>query len=312
MRMIILLLSVLVAPTAWGWGCTGHQVVAMLAYSELTPRARFEADQRLADLSQYASLSHYCPQLALSKFAVVSTWADDLRNTRPETAPWHFIDIPLSAAPADYASFCDPLTGCVVSAIRSAATALKNRELTSAQETEALVFLIHFVGDIHQPLHDATNNDRGGNCFPVAYLGAIPVEGPNETFRQNLHAIWDVQLVDALVRSHGSVKRLVAYLKQHDAARAHQSASDLNYLEWAIEGHTKAATISYGRLSFAAPVEPPTPIHSCKDDDDVGHRLEALHERIDSRYERAVSGTVEAQLALAGMRLAAILNAIWR
>jgi len=311
MRMVILLLLVLAAPSAWAWGCTGHQVVAMLAYSELNPRARSEADQRLVDLSQYSSVSHYCPQPALPSFVVVSTWADDLRSIRPETAPWHFIDIPLSAPPPEYSSFCNPSVGCVVSAIRSAVAALASKKLTPAQETDALIFLIHLVGDIHQPLHDETNNDRGGNCLPVAYFGHLPVEGPSETFRQNLHAIWDTQLVDGLARSHGGAGPLVVYLKLQHGATAHQAASNMDYMQWAAYAHLKAATIAYGRLPIAVPVEPPVPIGSCMDDNHVSHRLGALRESIGPRYVQAVSGTIEAQLAVAGIRLAAILNAIW-
>lgn len=310
MRLLVLL-GILGTPSAWGWGCTGHQVVAQLAYGELNAHARAESDRLLTDLSAYADLAHFCPPPALSNFGIVSTWADDLRAVRPETAPWHYIDIPLSAPAQQYPAYCDPKTGCVVSAIRSEVATLRSQPLDSAKATDVLILLIHFVGDIHQPLHDETNNDRGGNCLPVTVFGHTPIEGPNEAYPQNLHAVWDTQLVNELVRIHGGAHSLVAYLRAKYRGQARRWTSNMDYMQWAAEGHKKAFVIGYGRLPHSVPIEQPIPIGLCSDDNHVSRRLAALRESIDQSYVNTVAGTVEEQLAAAGFRLAAILNSIW-
>lgn len=296
--------------SAWGWGCLGHQAVAMLAYGQLHPNALRQVKAALADLSAYSDLHHYCNDSGLPPFGAVATWADDIRDVRPETAPWHFIDIPLSALAADYPSFCDRGTGCVVTAIQHAVATLRNTGSAPKERTEQLIFLIHFVGDIHQPLHDETNNDRGGNCLPLTYFSQHPVEGKNESFKPNLHGIWDTELVQALIHSRGGPTAFVQYLQEQYRNEMSVGTAP-NYMRWVAEAHAAAGSIAYARLPVRVPIEQPVPIEQCSDDNHVSQRLAALGEQVGPKYSAQVSPTIELQLARAGFRLAALLNHIW-
>jgi hypothetical protein len=311
-RFFVVTVLLFMPASAFGWGCMGHQVIAMLAYQELNPKAKSMADSLLADLSAYSGLHHFCSQPQLPAFGIVSTWADDIRDIRPETAPWHFIDIPLSAQPSQYNSFCDSQKGCVTSAIAQAVSILRGLQATPRQRTEALIFLIHFVGDIHQPLHAETNNDRGGNCFPVQYFKEQPVEGKAENFKPNLHGVWDTEIVELLVGSHGGPASFVRYIQQKYHAQAVRWQEEApNYMRWAAESHQAALSVAYGYLPAQVVIEQPVSVTLCSDDNHVSHRLAVLHEGIGSSYTSHVSPVIETQLARAGTRLAALLNHIW-
>ena len=157
----VLVLSLCSASPAFGWGCSGHQVVALVALKQLTPNAKTKVHQLLQGQPKPA-ISRFCGATSLDAFADLSSWTDDERDVRSDTADWHFIDIPLGASRSDESSAC-PSSGCVTTAIQQQLNVLRNATGTAQDQSNALMFVIHFVGDIHQPLHDATNNDRGGN-----------------------------------------------------------------------------------------------------------------------------------------------------
>jgi hypothetical protein len=150
---ILLLCS---AAPAFGWGCSGHQVVALVALKQLTPNARAKVQQLLQGQPS-PSIHRFCGITGLDPFADLATWADDERDVRSETAPWHFIDIPLGASRADLASACDTTTGCVTTAIQQQLDVLRTASANVQDQANALMFLVHFVGDLHQPLHTTTN-----------------------------------------------------------------------------------------------------------------------------------------------------------
>src|SRR5262249_20340476 len=145
---------------AWPWGCEGHQTVALLAKKHLQPAALKKVDDLLGTKPIDPKLPRFCGQTS-DVMADVATWADDIRGKRPETAGWHFADIPLSASDNDPSKFC-PSSGCVVTAVQNSLGILRSGGSNIREQAEALMFLIHFVGDAHQPLHAATNGDRGG------------------------------------------------------------------------------------------------------------------------------------------------------
>ena len=115
--------------------------------------------------------------------AEVSTWADEVRGQRRETGPWHYINIPIDAPHTRSADFCSK-EGCVVSKIDDLVEILHTSN-DRAERAEALKFLIHFVGDMHQPLHCGDRKDRGGNDTKVNYFGQA----------YNLHRLWDSDLL---------------------------------------------------------------------------------------------------------------------
>src|ERR1700680_3693856 len=167
------------APTAaFAWGAEGHRMIALIAADQLSPAAKRQIQQLLGTEDVAAGMEE------------VSTWADEIRRERPNTASWHFTDIPIGSNSYEPRRDC-PRDQCSVAQIDSEERILADRKLLAPVRAEALRFLIHFIGDLHQPLHSANNNDRGGNEIHV-------ILGNRHT---NLHAVWDVDTVRALGRS---------------------------------------------------------------------------------------------------------------
>jgi hypothetical protein len=299
-----------VAPSAFAWGCDGHKVVAKIAYERLSREAKAAANALLAQLPFDPAVNHYCTSDG-NLFVDVSTWADDIRKVRPETASWHYVNLPLGTTKYD-AKYCPQKQSCVVEAIGKQLAILRDENATAADQSMALLFVIHFVGDLHQPLHDTSNNDRGGNCVPVTFYGTEPVESENESFRPNLHSVWDVELVTKAMNGK-SVSDFAAFLEGEFGHETETWAKQqVDVAGWAVNGEKLAEKDVYGKLqrkiSIAAPVE----LKVCSDDHGVGERMEKLHEVVDEGYERETRETLERQLAAAGVRLAALLNDVWK
>ena len=329
----------IIAPALWillgslpalAWGCRGHQVVAIIAQDHLNPHARAEVGKLIAGFRIDPALRRFCDSRGLPKIADLATWADDVRSERKETAPWHFIDIPRSFADAPTTDggapattvgeapakvterFCGP-GGCVTRALREQTTLVRDAHADPQARAEALLFVIHFVGDLHQPLHTTSNNDEGGNCLPVAYFDLDPTLGNPDTgsYRPNLHGVWDSNLID---RSAGSTPTdlFAQTVNRRYASKAKLWQQDpVDVDAWALEGHRLADEVTYGRLPKAVPVEPPREVRTCNDDERVSQRLLALDEHLGEAYQSAVAPVVEEQLAKAGVRLAMALNQVW-
>jgi S1/P1 Nuclease len=321
LRFVRLLLLPLIAlatvPSAFGWGCEGHQITALIAEIHLNPRARTEALRILAAAPIDPSLSRYCKQSGLDPFAddpfaESSTWADDERTVHPETAPWHFIDIPRGARQSDLAKYCPPASGCVTRALSQQVRILRNRNATPQSRADALRFVIHFVGDIHQPLHASTNNDRGGNCVPVAFFDRAPHEtNPRDAdYAPNLHEVWDVEIIERFAQ--GRTPQGVA--REIDAgfhARILGISQPSDFSAWAWESHRLAEQVAYGQLPVKIAIESPREVESCADDNHISDRMLQLNEHLDDDYQNAAAAVAQSQLAKAGLRLAALLNSIW-
>lgn len=162
---------------ALAWGRQGHRLVAELAWDEMSPAARAEAQKLLAGE----------PDPTLPGIA---NWADLLRDEKPElgkrSAKWHYIDLPEDGdCQYDAARDC-PDGNCAVAAILAQTAILADRSKPKAERLEALKFVVHLVGDVHQPLHVGYARDKGGNSFQLA----IPGERPGG-YGGNLHSLWD-------------------------------------------------------------------------------------------------------------------------
>ena len=157
--------------SAHAWGTEGHQVIAMIAEKELTPAARAEVDRLLA-LEPGATM------------ASVSTWADEHRT--PHTAAWHYVNFPRGDCTYDPERDCQN-GQCVVAAIEWQAKVL-GTNAPDEQRLKALKYLVHFVGDVHQPLHAGYLDDKGGNTYQLQVF----MRG------SNLHAVWDSGLIKYL------------------------------------------------------------------------------------------------------------------
>jgi len=300
------------AVPAYPWGCEGHRTIAMIALQQLSPHARTMSARLLQNEPSDATLHGFCGPSGLVPFAQMSTWADDIREKRKETAPWHFADIPLGASRDHMFDACPAATGCVTSAIRSQLDVLRSASASDAQKTEALMFVIHLVGDLHQPLHAADNNDHGGNCVPVTFFDEKPQEtGSNENFRPNLHGVWDTGLVERIAKKREPSDFAAALSLEFGAEIDSWKKQPINIDGWTWESHELAVEAVYGDLPKAIPVERPQPVGTCADDSHVAERNNQLHEKIDDRYLHEVSPVIRRQLARAGTRLAMVLNEIW-
>ena len=305
----------LVAPAAHAWGCKGHETVALLAEAHLTPAAKAMAFKILNANPIDPSLSRYCKDPGLDAFADASTWADDERQVKPETGAWHFIDIPRGAPESILGQFCPPAAGCVTTALAAQIEILRDRNRSPQARAEALRFVIHLVGDIHQPLHDATNNDRGGNCVPVEFFGHAPRETNTtaESYSPNLHGVWDTSIIDRLSPGPQTPQQLAQRLDENfEQQESGWNSETINFNQWAWEGHQLAESTAYGRLPVNVAIEKPLDIQSCADDHHISRRMLELNEDLEDDYQSAAAPVVEEQLAKAGSRLAALLNSLWK
>ena len=241
---------------AFGWGPEGHSLIARIAEAQLTATARARAAEILGPGSTMAS---------------VSSWADEVRRARPQTAAWHYIDIPISKSHLDMARDC-PRGDCVIAEIESLERALRDPALAAPERREDLMFLIHFVGDMHQPLHCSDNADKGGNEVRVEFNGHAT----------NLHSLWDSGLLGRI----GGEEQLLPTLSAA-SARNRRKWSRGTVEQWAEESHKAARKMVYGRLPHSSGDAP---------------------RAISPAYERAADPLIELQIEKAGARLARVLN----
>jgi len=298
---------------ALAWGCKGHQVVALLAEKHLTPHALAMAKKILAEGPIDPNLSRYCKEGGTDPLADASTWPDDYRPSHMETAPWHYVDIPRGTTRRDVEKYCDPKYHCVTYAITDELKTLRATDGDAQTRADALRFLIHFVGDMHQPLHAISNNDLGGNCVPVTFFEKMPQMQNQklEIYSPNLHAVWDTDIL-ARATTGKTVDQVAADLDQSfkkKIARWMKGPPDVD--SWAWESHQLAEKRVYPKLPVRIPVEAPQPMMSCADDGHVSARVLKLDERIEEPYQDIAAPIVRQRLAQAGARLALLLNQLW-
>lgn len=154
---------------AFAWGEEGHAVIAELAIAKLTPNAKVETDRLLA-LEPGATL------------AAVASWADEHRGR--VTSSWHYVNFPRDVPCVYHPERDCPSGNCVVAAIEKQLSILLSNA-TDVDRLRALKYLVHFMGDVHQPLHAGYSDDKGGNTYQVRDAGR----------GTNLHALWDSKLI---------------------------------------------------------------------------------------------------------------------
>ena len=262
---VALLLLGMGAPQSWAWGREGHRLTALVAEHYLTPETQVQIDLLLHG----------------ETLAGVAPWADDYRTNHPETAPWHFVDIPRDQAKFDRDRACplsasdpkSPWRDCVTDRILYFEGRLGDTSLSEKDRAEALKFLVHFIGDIHQPFH-AMGDDRGGNGVSVHFLGSDQCGA----YKCNLHGVWDESILE------------------------HAGLSEKKYTERLIE---EIAANHWERLSGGSPVVWAEISHH--------YAVEAYAPNgalLTREYVEAESKVVDAELALGGLRLARVLNRI--
>lgn len=256
-KLLSLGACLLVAICLVSWGFTGHRTVALIAANHLTAQAK----AAVADLLDGQSM------------ADVSTWADEVRNT-PEykhTAPWHFLNLPIGLSQQE---FNKAVTAQAKSNVYNAL--LDNMKILSIDRTKenralALKFIIHFVGDLHQPMHISRAEDKGGNTIQVQF----------DNKGTNLHSLWDSKLLDKQGLSD------VQLVEKLDRKRQQQESilTKSEPIQWIWESYQISSKIYK--------------------DVNSGNKL-------DDTYYNSNIGTVNNQIEKAGIRLAGILNEVFK
>jgi len=287
------------------WGCKGHQTVALLAEKHLTPEAKQFVEKLLAENPIDAKLNRYCGGASRDLMADASTWADDVRGER-KNGPWHYIDVPRGSERGPLEPYCGP-HGCVTRAIREQLVILKDAKADGAKRAEALRYIIHFVGDLHQPLHTTTNADEGGNCVPVKYFRRSARQH-NRSYSPNLHSLWDTAIPDRDAEGADPAEYAETLEAQFAADIEGWQKEGIHVDRWVWEGFDLAESVVYGALTPRIAVEPNVPVDSCSDDNNIGERL--LHQNITAgeTYQDRAAPVAEKRIAEGGVRLAMILN----
>jgi hypothetical protein len=293
-------------PSAHAWGCKGHQTVALMAEKHLTPAAKQMLLTLLKDNPIDPALKRYCGNAMGDEFADASTWPDDIRNLRKETQPWHYLDIPRGAQTGPVGPFCGE-NGCVTQAIEQQLGVLKDKTAASAKRADALRFLIHFVGDLHQPLHATTNGDRGGNCVPVKYFRRNP-HVRFGSYSPNLHHIWDTEILERQAEGADPAEISDALEAAFAGEIPGWQRAGIHLEDWAWESHDHAEETTYGALAKKIPIEKDVPVNACTDNNQIGDRMQHKHIAIGQAYQDEAASVVDERLAQAGIRLAMILN----
>ena len=274
----------------------------------LAPQAANQVNAILATSPISSTVHRYCRTSGLPAIADVATWADDIRSDQPETGPYHFVDIPLAATRDKYdiSQVCQQT--CVVDVINKFSEQLKT-STDAKMRADALRFLIHFVGDIHQPMHDETNGDRGGNCVPVEYEDEAPrqTNREHEDYFPNLHAVWDTDILQAMLSQHDMTLEEFSDFLDHRYQPRLQRWNSGQPIDWAWEGHDAAVT-AYRALPVNVPRDANVQVNSCADNNHIGVRLADLRIVLGERYDNVSRPIVEEQLTKAGIRLASMLN----
>lgn len=245
---------------ALAWGPEGHSLVARIADAQLTPAARARVAEILG------------PNVTM---ASIASWADSVRRERPQTGPWHYVDIPIDQPRYDRARDCAK-DDCVVAQIGVEEAALRNPATPAAERREDLLFLVHFIGDMHQPLHSSDNKDRGGNSVRVVFFDRTG----------NLHSTWDGSLLGRMGKEDDLFPVLLKEARRH-----YKSWSKGTPEKWSNESHVAAVKVVYGKLPKAAA---------------------GANTTLGADYEKAADPVIRIQIEKAGDRLARTLNEIFQ
>jgi S1/P1 Nuclease len=242
------------------WGAVGHRTVGSIAQKHLTPKA----------------LAGVRDLLGGQSLADVANWADSVRSlpAYKQTGPWHYINLPLGL---NYDAFKSRVENMLEANVYSALVAqmqlITDNTVSRERKVAALKFVVHFVGDLHQPMHVSREEDKGGNTIQLNYDG----QGTN------LHAVWDSKLIDHTGLDY---QQLAAKYDNASAAQIRQWQSD-PVVKWMWESYQIT-----GQL-YA--------------------EVDTMHDRsIGQAYYDEHIATVALRLEQAGVRLAGLLNVLFR
>jgi len=257
---IVLIASGPFATKALAWSALGHRTVADVASRHLTKEAESEVRRLLALEGK-------------EKMREVASWADQVKKLAVPAQPSHVVHLNLDDSRYDPATMCHG-NRCVIGAIEADIAALKSKDVNDEARLLALKYLIHFVGDIHQPFHTVV--DRGD----VMYRGK----------RLTLHAVWD----DAILAEQGVSDEFLAQMVDDDAEKGHPG--DVDPVAWALEGRDVVRDVLVPAITKANP---------------QWGQAEEGPPQLPSSYAKDNWPVARKRLKLAGLRLAYVLNDIF-
>lgn len=291
-RPAALLAALLVAgglsSPARAWGPNGHAIVADIAQAHLTPEALAEARTLLA-AEGHNSLDQ------------VASWPDTIGHLprkaggAPETLAWHYVDTSVFNTVYEQQRDC-PDKACVTEKLPEQERILADRSAPAAERLAALKWVVHLVGDIHQPLHTAErDHDKGGNAVRLSYYGNT------QNGHMNLHSLWDEGVIDHATglsvgphytisfpdaareadKLNGQITETETAFWTRDIGAGHEHATAV---AWTDESHALAETIAYGALTATKNAE------------------------LGDDYTSLAWPVIRLRLEQAGIRLAAVLN----
>jgi len=263
-RTVAALLLCVIGPPAFAWGVEGHHVTALIALHYLHP----DVAKKVSDLLA-ADTDTDIPHDLLG----ASVWPDVFRaEGHRETASWHFIDVELEQPGVDMMANC-PRQTCVIAKIDEFEHQLKDPNVTGEDRVRAVKFLVHFIGDLHQPLHVGEHHDKGGNDVRVQYFGR----------RERLHAIWDTGIIERIDPNEQTfATKLIGEITPQEIEDYKQGST----IDWANQSFRLAKSIVYADLPAGDPII------------------------IGDEYQKMAAPVVEMQLKRAGIRIATVLNQI--
>jgi hypothetical protein len=270
-RIFVATAIALVPTAAFAWGKTGHRVVAAIADTQLSGLARAHVKEILGGAE---SLDE------------AATWPDEMRSDpapfwQKTSTPWHYVT--LNGILYDHA----PPEGDALKALNHFRDVLQDPKASLADKQLALRFVVHIVGDLHQPLHVGKCCDRGGNDVKVKWFGKP----------MNLHAVWDSALVD---EEQLSFTELTAKLVRHTGPADVIAWWDINPRDWITES---------GQIRDSLyPTAADKPRES---KDKKAKRGEEALPDLSYAYVYRSTPIMEQRLSKAGVRLAAYLNDIF-
>jgi hypothetical protein len=256
----LLFMTLLSTPSVWSWSRIGHHVVARMAEERLTPHALVVVHNLLG------------PDVSL---ADISTWADEQREI-PGTGPWHYVNVPITESRYD-PRFCQR-GGCIVSKIEDFKRVLRDPKAGTTERQQALKFLIHFIADLHQPLHVGDTERKGGNLIQVRFYDV----------GSNLHRVWDSQIME---RYSASEQVWIGDLNALTTPKLAAGWSKGTLEDWATE------SLQVAKEAYCLPGAKSVMKAGTKLGDD---------------YCRFALPIIQKQLAKAGIRVAWTLNEIFR
>jgi hypothetical protein len=241
-RLALVLVFLLPSP-ALAWWEYGHETVARIAWLEASPRTRAELRRLLALSARLDTPT--CPARTIEQ---ISVWPDCIKTLRDRfsyASPWHYQNVNI-CQPFDQESACRD-GNCVSAQIERNLRLLSDRSLPVRERIFALAFVVHLMGDLHQPMHAGDHGDLGGNRVQASY-GAI-------AGRTNLHSIWDGYLADrSLSTPPGNAEGILSELGAADKASMRQGG----VTDWARESWQASREFAYGSIMTDPCGPPPT------------------------------------------------------